>query len=668
MQIDQISPEIEPTAPESEPLTTQVETEVGGSGYGADSIQVLKGLEAVRKRPGMYIGSTGVRGLHHLVYEIVDNSIDEVLAGYAKAVDVTIHTDNSITVADDGRGIPVDIHPTEGRPAVELALTTLHAGGKFDGKTYKSAGGLHGVGAACVNALSVEMKVWVERQGHLHSIGFSRGSVVAPLSVLTPSDRTGTKVWFRPDPEIFSVLEYDWETLETRLRELAFLNKGVRISLTDERGAEPRRAEFHFEGGLREFVAWINKDREVVHDEVIYIDEVVETVGGPVEVECAMQYNGTYGEDVRGYCNNIFTIDGGTHISGLRSALTRVIKDYLTGDAKVGKKLKETTLSGEDVREGLTCIVAVRVTQPQFEGQTKGRLGNSEVEGAVRSVVTDSLSAFLLEHPQVGTAIIGKALNASQARAAARRARDLTRRKSVLEVGTLPGKLSDCTNTDPALTELYLVEGDSAGGSAKQGRQREFHAILALRGKIINANKFRPDQVLANEEVRSIIAAIGAGAGENMDMERLRYHKIVLMTDADVDGAHIRVLLLVFFWRYMRPLLEAGHIYIAQPPLYRIKRGKQERYAYSDQERDEILEEIGRGDGAHVQRFKGLGEMNATELYDTTMNPANRTLLQVTVADALDAENILETLMGEKVEPRREFIEANAAFATNIDV
>jgi len=635
--------------------------------YNAGQIQVLKGLEAVRKRPGMYIGSTSERGLHHLVYEVVDNSIDEALVGYADNIRVAIHHDNSITVEDNGRGIPVDIHPTEKIPGLELAMTVLHAGGKFDKNTYKVSGGLHGVGVSVVNALSERLKVWVKRDGKEYYMDFARGDTTTKLKVLrdVPAKETGTKTWFKPDHTIFTELEYRYDTLAMRLRELSFLNKGVLITLTDERAGQEKSDTFHAKGGLKEFVAHLNATRKNLHPEVLYVDMTRDDVG----IELAMQYNDGYNENVFSFVNNINTHEGGTHLTGLKAALTRVINAH----AQKGNFLKKAdfTLSGDDVREGLTAVLSVKVREPQFEGQTKTKLGNSEVESAVKTLVNEWLAAYLDEHPRTANIILEKAVSAARAREAARKARDLTRRKSALDVGNLPGKLADCSWTDPALCELYLVEGDSAGGSAKQGRRRDFQAILPLRGKIINVEKARIDKVLSNEEIRTIITAIGSGIKEEFEVEKARYHKIIIMTDADVDGAHIRTLLLTFFFRQMPELIEAGYIYIAQPPLYRVAKGKEEYYAYDEAERTEIADRLGNGDGrgsVNVQRYKGLGEMNPDQLWNTTMDPERRTLLKVNIEEAVLADQIFQTLMGDDVEPRRVFIEANAQFVKNLDI
>ncbi len=633
--------------------------------YDAQSIQVLKGLEAVRKRPGMYIGSTSENGLHHLVYEVVDNSIDEALAGFCDAIAVTVHKDNSITVTDNGRGIPVDLHPTEKLPGVELALTVLHAGGKFDKNTYKVSGGLHGVGVSVVNALSERLEVVVDRGGKRHHMAFVRGRTVKPLSVLGTAKGTGTTVRFKPDPEIFTVLEYNYSTLADRLRQLAFLNAGVKVTLTDER-AEPARAEtFHYKGGLVEFVSWLNRNKKPLHPKPVAFRAVKEDV----EVDCALQYEDGYNENTFTFVNNINTHEGGTHLTGFKSALTRTVNEA----AKASNALKKAdfTLSGEDVREGLTCVLHVKVREPQFEGQTKTKLGNSEVEGIVRQVINEHLGTFLEEHPGVTRAIVDKAVSAARAREAARKARELVRKKSGLESGVLPGKLADCSLSDPSMCEIYIVEGDSAGGSAKQGRDRSFQAILPIKGKILNVERARIDKILGNDEIRAIITAIGAGVRDDFKLEDTRYHKIILMTDADVDGAHIRTLLLTFFFRQMQELIEAGYVYIAQPPLFRVAKGKEEYYAYSDQERDEYAKRLGNGEGkgqVHVQRYKGLGEMNPDQLWRTTMDPATRTVLRVTLEDAVEASALFEKLMGDEVEPRREFIEQNARYVSNLDV
>jgi len=638
--------------------------------YDAENIQVLKGLEAVRKRPGMYIGSTSSTGLHHLVYEVVDNSIDEALAGHADTIEVTIHQDDSITVYDNGRGIPVDIHPVEKLPGVELAMTVLHAGGKFDKNSYKVSGGLHGVGVSVVNALSEQLKVWIRRDGKVHYMDFKRGDTVTKLKVIdkvAPSD-TGTTVWFKPDDLIFTELVYKYDILANRMRELAYLNKGVSITLKDERAGQERSEHFFAKGGLREMVEFLSTrgSSKPLHNDVVYI----ETTSGDIGIELALQYNDGYNESVFSFVNNINTHEGGTHLTGFKSGLTRVINSYLA-KSSFAKKDKEATFSGDDVREGLVAVLSVKLHEPQFEGQTKTKLGNSEAEGAVKSVVNELLSRYLEEHPKVANIIIEKALSASRAREAARKARDLTRKKSALDVGNLPGKLADCSLSDPALCELYLVEGDSAGGSAKQGRNRAYQAILPLRGKIINVEKARIDKVLSNEEIRTIITAIGAGIRDDFSIDSTRYHKIILMVDADVDGAHIRTLLLTFLFRQMPELIEAGFIYLAQPPLYRVAKGKEEYYAYDEKERDDLIARLGNGEGrgsVNIQRYKGLGEMNPEQLWKTTMDPETRTLLRVSTEDALLADQVFQTLMGDDVEPRRLFIQENAKFVSNLDV
>jgi len=635
--------------------------------YDAGNIQVLKGLEAVRKRPGMYIGSTSARGLHHLVYEVVDNSIDEALAGHADRVDVIIHADDSVTVEDNGRGIPVDIHPTEKIPGVELAMTVLHAGGKFDKDSYKVSGGLHGVGVSVVNALSEKLKVWVKRDGKEYYMDFERGATITRLKVLgkVGARERGTKVWFKPDDKIFTELRYDYSTLAARLRELSFLNKGVSITISDEREGQQKKETFHAKGGLKEMVQFLNSSKKPLHSEVMYCETERDGIG----IELALQYNDGYNENVFSFVNNINTHEGGTHLTGFKSALTRTINNY----ASKGNFLKKAdfTLSGDDVREGLTGVLSVKVREPQFEGQTKTKLGNSEVEGAIKTVVNEWLASYLDEHPRTANIVVEKAVSAARAREAARKARDLTRKKSALDVGNLPGKLADCSLSDPALCELYLVEGDSAGGSAKQGRDRNFQAILPLRGKIINVEKARIDKVLSNEEIRTIITAIGTGIKEDFAIDNARYHKVILMTDADVDGAHIRTLLLTFFFRQMPELIEAGYIYIAQPPLFRVAKGKEEYYAYDIEERDDIAGRLGNGDGrgsVNVQRYKGLGEMNPDQLWKTTMDPETRTILRVGLEDAVMADQIFQTLMGDEVEPRRLFIEQNAKFVKDLDI
>jgi DNA gyrase subunit B len=637
------------------------------SKYDAGQIQVLKGLEAVRKRPGMYIGSTSTRGLHHLVYEVVDNSIDEALAGYADRVEVIIHADDSVTVEDNGRGVPVDLHPTEKIPGLELAMTVLHAGGKFDKDSYKVSGGLHGVGVSVVNALSEQLKVWVKRDGKEHYMDFIRGITRTKLDVLRKVSKaeTGTKVWFKPDAQIFTVLSFEYDTLATRLRELSFLNKGVTIILRDEREGQLKEDTFLAKGGLKEFVAFLNTTRKPLHPDIPYI----ETSRDDIEIELALQYNDGYNENVFSFVNNINTHEGGTHLTGFKTALTNVIKNY----AEKGNFLKKADfkLTGDDAREGLNAVLSIKVREPQFEGQTKTKLGNSEAEGAVRSVVQELLGQYMDEHPRWSNAVVEKAVSAARAREAARKARDLTRKKSALDVGNLPGKLADCSLSDPTMCELYLVEGDSAGGSAKQGRDRMFQAILPLRGKIINVEKARIDKVLSNEEIRTIITAIGTGIKEDFQIENARYHKVIIMTDADVDGAHIRTLLLTFFFRQMRELIDAGYLYIAQPPLFRIAKGKEEHYAYDEAEREQIMARLGNGDGRgslSLQRYKGLGEMNPGQLWETTMKPSTRTLLKVDLEDAVEADMIFQRLMGDEVEPRRVFIEEKARFVRNLDI
>ncbi len=653
--------------PTSKPVDTPTARPASSAAsYTAGKIQVLKGLEGVRRRPSMYIGSTSTRGLHHLVYEVVDNSIDEAMSGYCDQIDVFVHPDNSVTVKDNGRGIPVDLHPTEKVPGVELAMLTLHAGGKFDKESYKVSGGLHGVGVSVVNALSEWLEVEVHRDGQIWHQSYTRGQKKTELKATGKTDQTGTKVKFRPDPQVFSELDFNNDMLATRLRELAFLNRGVKINLTDERPGQEKQSNFQYDGGIKEFVKYLRGNRKAFHSEVVFM----EAKRPECEVELALQYNDGYKEDTFTFVNNINTHEGGTHLTGFKAALTRTLNDYARRNGLFKKS--NFALTGEDVREGLIAILSVRVMDPQFEGQTKTKLGNSEVRGVVESVVNEGLSNFLAESPSVARRIIDKVLQAARAREAARQARDLTRRKSALEGSILPGKLADCSLDDPSVSELYLVEGDSAGGSAKQGRDRNFQAILPLRGKILNVEKARLDRVLSNEEIRTIITAVGTGIGDDeFSLENARYHRVIIMTDADVDGAHIRTLLLTFFFRHMRQLIEAGYIYIAQPPLYRIKRGKEEHYAYSDDERDTILNRMG-GDGktarADVQRYKGLGEMNPDQLWNTTMDPDRRTILRVTMDDAVEADRLFTLLMGDEVEPRRAFIEENARFVKNLDV
>lgn len=628
--------------------------------YGANQIQILEGLEAVRKRPGMYIGSTSARGLHHLVYEVVDNSIDEALAGYCTHIEVTIHKDNSITVTDNGRGIPVDMHES-GKPAVEVVLTVLHAGGKFGGSGYKVSGGLHGVGVSVVNALSTNMEVKVKRDGKIHEITFEKGVTKEPLKVVGQTDETGTLVHFVPDAEIFDETVYDYDTLRHRLRELSFLNRGITIILTDERPEEVRQETFYFEGGISSFVEHLNRNKEVINPEPVYFNGTKDTT----VVEIALQYNTSYSENIYSFVNNINTEEGGTHLAGFKSALTRAANDFARRQGII--KNNEDNLVGEDIREGLTCVISIKLREPQFEGQTKTKLGNSEVRGIVDSIVSEGLSEYFEENPVISKKIIEKSIMASRAREAARKARELTRRKNALEVSSLPGKLADCSVKDPEQAEIYLVEGDSAGGSAKQGRDRRFQAILPLRGKILNVEKARLDKILNNEEIRTMITAFGSGIGFEFDITKRRYGKIIIMTDADVDGAHIRTLLLTFFYRYMRPLIENGHVYIAQPPLYQIRKGRSHWYTYSDEELAQKLDEIGR-DGITVQRYKGLGEMNPEQLWETTMDPEKRTVLQVHLREAEEADSIFTILMGDKVEPRRRFIEEHANLVRNLDL
>ena len=635
--------------------------------YTSGQIQVLKGLEAVRKRPGMYIGSTSSRGLHHLVYEVVDNSIDEAMAGHCTHIEVTIHPDNSVTVVDDGRGIPVDVHPTEKVPGVELAMTVLHAGGKFDKSNYKVSGGLHGVGVSVVNALSEWLEVEVRRDGRLWHQRYHKGIKQKELEEMGPAEGTGTRVFFRPDREIFTETHFNLETLSARLREMAFLNKGLRISILDERLDEPVEEVFQYEGGLAAFVNYLRGSRQPLHEPPLYF----EAEKPEAEIELAMQYDEGFSENTHTFVNNINTHEGGTHLTGLKAALTRTLNDY----AKKNNLLKKAdqSLSGDDVREGMTCVLSVRVMEPQFEGQTKTKLGNSEVRGAVETAVNEQLAIWLDENPKAAKAIIEKSLQAARARAAARKARDLARKKNALEGGVLPGKLADCSLSDPSMTEIFIVEGDSAGGSAKQGRDRSFQAILPIKGKILNVERARIDKILSNTEVRAMITAIGAGIRDDFDLSNARYGKIIIMTDADVDGAHIRTLLLTFFFRQMRELIEAGSIYIAQPPLYRVGKGKEEHYAYSEDQRTEIVKRLtnGKGEearGLNIQRYKGLGEMNPDQLWNTTMDPDSRTILQVTMDSAAEADAIFSRLMGDDVEPRRQFIEKNARYVRNLDV
>ena len=637
--------------------------------YDENQIQVLEGLEAVRKRPGMYIGSTDERGLHHLVYEIVDNAVDEALAGFCNEIIITLYKDGSCSVQDNGRGFPVGIHPKIGRPAVEVCLTILHAGGKFGGGGYKVSGGLHGVGASVVNALSRHLQVNVYQDGKVYQQEYERGKVLYDLKVVGQTDRTGTTIRFWPDVKgegddqgIFETGDFHFDTLKTRFREMAFLNRGIRIVFRDERPEEPVERVFHYEGGISEFVKYINKNKEVLFPEPIYISGMVDTTS----VEVAMQYNDTYSENIFTFVNNIHTPDGGTHLAGFSMAITRVINDY--GRKHNILKANDANLTGDDIREGLAAIVSVKLEDPQFESQTKSKLGNSEVRTIVNSLVGKQLTDYLEENPSTAKQILDRCLAASRAREAARKARDLTRRKTVLESASLPGKLADCSERDPSKCEIFLVEGDSAGGSAKMGRDRHFQAILPLRGKILNVEKTRLDRVLANDEIKAMITAFGCGVGEDFDISKLRYDRIVCMTDADVDGSHIRILMLTFFYRYMRPLIEQGHVYAAQPPLYKVTYQKTERYCYSDQELDKVMTEIGRDKKPDVQRYKGLGEMSAEQLWNTTMDPKQRTMLRVSVEDAIAADEIMSLLMGEKVEPRREFIEQNSKLVLDLDI
>ncbi len=630
--------------------------------YTAQKIQVLKGLEAVRKRPAMYIGSSDIHGLHHLIYEVVDNSVDEAMGGFCSEISVVIGPDNAVTVIDDGRGIPVDIHPTQHRPAVEVVMTTLHAGGKFDHDAYKVSGGLHGVGVSVVNALSTYLEVEIWRDGREYYQRYERGEPVCDLQVRGESNRRGTKVKFLADDGIFGDIDFTFETLSQRLRELAFLNRGVKISLEDQRPQKAKRQEFQYDGGIVSFVKYVDQAKKPLMEEPIYIH--AEKDG--VDVEVSLQYTDGYTENVFSFANNINTLEGGTHLVGFRAALTRSLNNYLQNDNAFKKE--HVTLSGEDTREGLTAVVSVKLAEPQFEGQTKTKLGNGEVKGVVEAVVGDGLREYLEERPAVAKQTVDKCLAALQAREAARKARDLTRRKTALESAALPGKLADCSSSNPEESELYLVEGDSAGGSAKQARDRRFQAILPLRGKILNVEKSRLDKVLSNEEVRTIITAVGSGVGDEFDVTKARYHRIIIMTDADIDGAHIRTLLLTLFFRHMRKLIDAGFVYIAQPPLYRLKKGKREVYGYNDQERERILQDWGGSEGVYVQRYKGLGEMNPEQLWETTMDPESRTILHVDIQDAIEADRMFSILMGDQVEPRREFIQVNALAVKNLDI
>jgi len=663
------TPENNPVqAPEDSQLL-QSATAVEEHAYDETQIQVLEGLEAVRKRPGMYIGSTDFRGLHHCVYEIVDNAIDEALAGYCTDINVILHADGSCEVRDNGRGFPVGIHPKLGRPAVEVCLTVLHAGGKFGGEGYKVSGGLHGVGASVVNALSRHFAVTVYQDGKVYQQEYERGKVLYDLKVIGDTDRTGTTIRFWPDARseenpdgVFETGDFQFNILKIRLREMAFLNKGIRITLTDERTDPITERVFHYEGGIIEFVKYLNKNKEVLFEEPIYMEGVVK--GTTVEV--AFQYNDTYQENIYAFANNIHTPEGGTHLAGFSSALTRAINEY----GRQFKFLKDSdaNLKSEDVRESLAAIISVKLMEPQFEGQTKSKLGNSEVRGIVDGLVYDKLSTFLGENPAIARIILDRCVGAARAREAARKARELTRRKTVLESASLPGKLADCTERDPEKCEIFLVEGDSAGGSAKTGRDRFFQAILPLRGKILNVEKVRFDRALANNEIKAMITAFGCGWGDEFNIDKLRYHRIVCMTDADVDGAHIRILMLTFFYRYMRPLIEKGYVYIAMPPLYKVTKNKKEYYVYDDPELEKLLQEIGRDPKPDIQRYKGLGEMSSEQLWQTTMNPETRTMMQVTVEDAMAADEIMSLLMGDKVEPRKEFIEENAKLVTDLDI
>lgn len=631
--------------------------------YDASQIQVLEGLEAVRKRPGMYIGSTSGAGLHHLVWEIVDNSIDEALAGFATKIEIAIEEDNSITVTDDGRGIPVDIQANTGRPAVETVFTVLHAGGKFGGGGYKVSGGLHGVGASVVNALSTRLTVSVHKDNKIYTQTFERGDITSELTVTGETDKHGTTVNFLPDPEIFKeTTVFDFEKLAVRVRELAFLNKGLNISIVDKRAKQPLKQDYHYEGGIKSYVEFLNRNKKVLFEEPIYIEGEQDDI----QVEVAMQYTDGYHTNLLSFANNIHTYEGGTHESGAKTALTRVINDY----ARRSKIMKENeeNLTGEDVREGLTLVLSIKHPDPQFEGQTKTKLGNSEARTITDRLFSTFFDKFLMENPQVARQIVEKGMLAARARLAAKRAREVTRKKSGLEISNLPGKLADCSSKNPEESELFIVEGDSAGGSAKQGRSRFFQAILPIRGKILNVEKASIDKILANEEIRSLFTAMGTGFGGDFDVSKARYHKLIIMTDADVDGAHIRTLLLTLFYRYMRPLVEAGYVYIAQPPLYQVKQGKKEKYLDSDQELEEYLASIPESPKPSIQRYKGLGEMDAEQLWETTMNPENRHFLQVTVDDAVKADETLNMLMGDHVEPRRNFIEENAVYVKNLDI
>jgi len=624
------------------------------AGYDASQIQVLEGLEAVRRRPSMYIGSTDILGLHHLVYEVVDNSVDEAMAGYGNEVAVTIHEDNSVSVWDNGRGIPVDVHPQYNRPALEIVLTVLHAGGKFDHSSYKVSGGLHGVGVSVVNALSEWLEAEVRRNDKVYWQRYERGNIVSDVEIRGTSTDTGTTITFKPDPTIFEETVYNFDTLAARLRELAFLNSNLNVRIKDERSGKENI--FQYQGGVVSFVEYLNKNKEVFHPPIFFARDREAT-----HVEVAMQYNNSYNESIFSFANNINTREGGTHLAGFRAALTKTVNEYLKGK----NQKNEIKLSGDDLREGLVAIISVRLPDPQFEGQTKTRLGNSAIRGIVESLVSEGLTDYFEENPQVAMSIVEKATEALKAREAARKAKELTRRKNALTTGGLPGKLADCSETDPEKCEIYLVEGDSAGGSAKQGRNRHFQAILPLRGKILNTERARLDKILKNDEIRNMITAFGTGIGDDFDIKKARYSKVVIMTDADVDGSHIRTLLLTFFYRYMRPMIEAGHVYIAQPPLYQIRKGKQVSYAYNDAQLNKIIANVSK---PTIQRYKGLGEMNPEQLWETTMNPENRTMLKVNLDDAIEADRIFTVLMGDQVEPRREFIEAHARDVKNLDV
>lgn len=634
---------------------------MANSEYKAESIQVLEGLEPVRLRPGMYIGSTSERGLHHLVYEVVDNSIDEALAGRCDEIKVTLNKDGSVTVVDDGSGIPTEIHPKTGKSTVETVLTILHAGGKFNNDAYKVSGGLHGVGVSVVNALSEWLIATVKRHGKIHEQRFARGKAISELEILGDTEETGTTIQFLPDKDIFDTVEFDFDTLEDRMREMAFLNKGVKLVLKDERGDKEREKVFKYDGGIIEMVKYLNKSKNPIVEDIIYIDE--EKDGQ--EVEIALQYTDGYSENIISFANNIHTPEGGAHLSGFRTALTRIVNDY----GRKNKILKdnEPNLSGDDAREGLTGVISVKLPQPQFEGQTKAKLGNSETSGIVNAVVGEKLAQYFEENPRVAKLILDKAVKSQRAREAARKAREVSRNRSILESTALPGKLAECQSNDNSITEIFIVEGDSAGGSAKQGRDKHYQAILPLRGKIMNVEKARLDKVLGYQEIKSMITAFGTGIGEDFDIEKLRYGKIIIMTDADVDGAHIRTLLLTFFFRYMPELITGGHVYIAQPPLYKVTKGRNEKYCYSDKELDEYLDEIGR-EGITLQRYKGLGEMNFDQLWDTTMDPEKRVLLRANIEDMGYSDEVFSMLMGDKVQPRREFIEDNARYVSNLDV